>query len=53
MNTLSKNLLEQEKIDAIREQLTGFIMEEVINPKGEFYCESLWDRQSGESSSRR
>ena len=30
-------LIPEEKIMAIQEQLSGFIVEEVLDPKGEFY----------------
>ena len=30
-------LILEEKIMAIQEQLSGFIVEQVIDPKGEFY----------------
>ncbi|CAO2153084.1 unnamed protein product, partial [Urochloa humidicola] len=36
MLRLQENALEQSRIDAIREQLIGFILDEVINPQGEF-----------------
>ena len=31
-------LIPEEKIMAIQEQLSGFIVEQVLDPKGEFYC---------------
>ena len=30
-------LIPEEKIMAIQEQLSGFIVEQVLDPKGEFY----------------
>ena len=30
-------LIPEEKIIAIQEQLSGFIVEQVLDPKGEFY----------------
>ena len=30
-------LIPEEKIMAIKEQLSGFIVKQVLNPKGEFY----------------
>ena len=30
-------LIPEEKIMAIQEQLSGFIIEQVLDPKGEFY----------------
>ena len=30
-------LIQEEKIMAIQEQLSGFIVEQVLDPKGEFY----------------
>ena len=35
-------LIPEEKIMAIQEQLSGFIVEQVLDPKGEFY----YDEQS-------
>ena len=32
-------LIPEEKIMAIQEQLSGFIVEQVLDPKGEFYCD--------------
>ena len=34
-------LVPKEKIMAIQEQLSGFIVEQVIDPKGEFYYDGL------------
>ena len=34
-------LIRVEKIMAIQEQLSGFIVEQVLNPKGEFYYDGL------------
>ena len=34
-------LIPEEKIMAIQEQLSGFIVEQVIDPKGEFYYDGL------------
>ena len=34
-------LIPEEKIMAIQEQLSGFIVEQVLNPKGEFYYDGL------------
>ena len=34
-------LIQEEKIMAIQEQLSGFIVEQVIDPKDEFYYDGL------------
>ena len=34
-------LIPKEKIMAIQEQLSGFIVEQVLDPKGEFYYDGL------------
>ena len=34
-------LIQEEKIMAIQEQLSGFIVEQVLDPKGEFYYDGL------------
>ena len=34
-------LIPEEKIMAIHGQLSGFIVEQVLNPKGEFYYDGL------------
>ena len=34
-------LIPKEKIKAIPEQLSGFIVEQVLDPKGEFYYDGL------------
>jgi len=34
-------LIPEEKIMAIQEQLSGFIVEQVLDPKGEFYYDGL------------
>ena len=34
-------LIPEEKIMAIQEQLSGFIVEQVIDPKDEFYYDGL------------
>ena len=34
-------LIPEEKIMAIQEQLSGFIVEQVIDPKSEFYYDGL------------
>ena len=34
---LRDQLILEEKIMAIQEQLSGFIIEQVLDPKGEFY----------------
>ena len=34
-------LIPKEKIMAIQEQLSGFIVEQVLDPKGKFYYDGL------------
>jgi len=34
-------LIPEENIMAIQEQLSGFIVEQVLDPKGEFYYDGL------------
>ena len=34
-------LIPEEKIMAIKEQLSGFIVEQVLDPKGELYYDGL------------
>ena len=34
-------LIPEEKIMAIQEQLSGFIIEQVLDPKGEFYYDEI------------
>ena len=34
-------LIQEEKIMAIQEQLSGFIVEQVLDPKGKFYYDGL------------
>ena len=36
---MREELIEPERLRAIQEQLCGFLLEEVVNPKGEFYCD--------------
>ena len=36
---MKENLIEPEKIRAIQEALCGFLLDEVINPKGEFHSD--------------
>ena len=38
---LKKNLIEPERIRAIQEALCGFLLDEVINPKGEFHSDPM------------
>ena len=33
-----ENLIEPERIKAIQESICGFLLDEVINPNGEFYA---------------
>ena len=36
---MKENLIEPERIRAIQEALCGFLLNEVVNPKGEFYSD--------------
>ena len=38
---MKSNLIEPERIRAIQEALCGFLLDEVINPKGEFYSDPM------------
>ena len=38
---MKENLIEPEKIRAIQEALCGFLLDEVINPKGEFHSDPM------------
>ena len=37
---MREDLIEPERIKAIQEQLIGFLLDEVINPKGEFWVDT-------------
>ena len=36
---MKENIIEPERIRAIQEGLCGFLLDEVINPKGEFHSD--------------
>ena len=36
---MKENLVEPKRIREIQEELCGFLLDEVINPKGEFYSD--------------
>ena len=36
---LAERIIEPERIKAIQESICGFLLDEVINPKGEFYVD--------------
>jgi hypothetical protein len=36
---MKEELIEPERIKAIQEEICGFLLDEVINPKGEFYAD--------------
>ena len=38
---MKENLIEPERIRAIQEALCGFLLDEVINPNGEFYSDPM------------
>jgi hypothetical protein len=49
---MKEDLIEPERVKAIQEALYGFLMDEVINPKGEFYadyriCVGVADQDKG------
>ncbi|CAO1940297.1 unnamed protein product, partial [Urochloa humidicola] len=50
MQTLKETVLEQPRIDAISEQLIGFILDEIVNPKGEFHYHESKDIPAGQSA---
>lgn len=43
MLSLKEEALELERIDAIAEQLVGWIWDEVVNPRGEYFSPVLED----------
>lgn len=36
---MKEELIETERIRAIQEEMCGFLLDEVINPNGEFYAD--------------
>lgn len=48
---LQEDRLDEERIDAIAEQLIGWIWDEVVNPRGEFHL-PLEDAPSSRFSSQ-
>jgi len=36
---MSEDLIEPERVKAVQEQLMGFLLDEVVNPNGEFYTD--------------
>jgi hypothetical protein len=43
MVKLKEECLEKERIDAISEQLVGWLWDEVVNPRGEYHVARLED----------
>ena len=37
---MAEDLIQPERIKAIQESICGFLLDEVINPNGEFYADS-------------
>ena len=42
---MKENLIEPERIRSIQEALCGFLLDEVINPKGDFHPEQIKDKR--------
>ena len=50
---MKENLVEPERIRAIQEALCGFLLDEVINPKGEFHSDPRISVARAEQKKRR
>ena len=50
---MKENLIEPERIRAIQEALCGFLLDEVINPKGEFHSDPRISVARAEQKKRR
>ena len=50
---MKENLIEPERIRAIQEGLCGFLLDEVINPKGEFHSDPKISVARAEQNKRR
>ena len=50
---MKENLIELERIREIQEALCGFLLDEVINSKGEFYSDSRISVARAEQKKRR
>ena len=50
---MKENLVEPERIRAIQEGLYGFLLDEVINPKGEFHSDPRISVARAEQKKRR
>ena len=50
---MKENLIEPERIRAIQEALCGFLLDEVINPKCEFYSDPRISVARAEQKKRR
>ena len=50
---MKENLIEPKKVMAIQEGLCGFLLDEVINPKGEFHSDPRISVARAEQKKRR
>ena len=50
---MKEDLIEPERIRAIQEALCGFLLDEVINPKGEFHSDPRISVARAEQKKRR
>ena len=50
---MKENLIEPERIRAIQEAICGFLLDEVINPKGEFHSDPRISVARAEQKKRR
>ena len=50
---MKENLIEPAKVRAIQEALCGFLLDEVINPKGEFHSDPRISVARAEQKKRR
>jgi hypothetical protein len=51
MTQMKNEVLHVDRIDAVSEQLIGFIMREILDPKGEFYHDGPMNRVASASTS--
>jgi hypothetical protein len=51
MMQIKNEVLHVDTIDAVSEQLIGFIMREILDPKGEFYHDGPINRVASASTS--
>ena len=50
---MKENLIEPKRVRAIQEGLCGFLLDEVINPKGEFHSDPRISVARAEQKKRR